>query len=87
MTILAFILSHFLFKVYSNSIPSYNVCDRSLNDITDPTGFISSPGFPNYQSVPTECQKMILAPTNKLIKIWLFIDIKSDTTGYKNTLI
>jgi hypothetical protein len=67
--------------VYSNVINNYDICDRTLTDITDPTGYISSPGYPRYQSVAAECQQRIAAPSNKIIKIWLFIDITSDTTN------
>ena len=73
--------------MYSSVINNYNICDRTLTDITDPTGYISSPGYPNYQSVTSECQVRIAAPTNKIIKIWLFIDITSDVTNKYNLIL
>ena len=65
--------------MYSSAINNYNICDGTLIDITDPIGYISSPGFPTYQKVTTACQQRIVAPSNKIIKIWLFNDISSDT--------
>ena len=67
--------------MYSSVIKNYNICDKTLTDLTDSNGFISSANFPNYNTVASECQQRILAPANKLIKIWIFIDIQSDTTN------
>ena len=67
--------------MYSTSIKNYNICDRTLTDITDSNGFISSANFPNYNTVSTECQQRIVAPANKIIKIWVFIDIQTDSTN------
>lgn len=65
--------------MFSNVIKSYNVCDKTLSDITDANGFISSPGYPSYTPSSTLCTQKIIAPSNKLIKAWIASDIKSDT--------
>jgi hypothetical protein len=55
----------------SNTIREYNVCDKSLSDITDSTGLISSPKYPSFQIVNDECTVTILAPRDKIINIWM----------------
>ena len=63
-------------------IPYYNICDGTLRDLTTVSGFITSPGYPNYQSVPNECMVKIVAATNKIIKIWVIeSDIKVAESG------
>ena len=63
-------------------IPTYNICDGTLGDITNYNGFITSPNYPTYQSIANECMVKIAAPSNKIVKIWVIeIDIKSAETG------
>ena len=66
-----------IIKGYSNSINNFNICDKTLTDLTDTNGFLSSPKFPSYTNVSSECTQRIVAPINKVIKIWLFVDILS----------
>ena len=63
--------------ISSTKIKNFNICNDQQNDITDSNGLIRSPGFPTYSSVPNECTRRIVAPSDKVIKIWVSVDMKS----------
>ena len=48
-----FIFDAFFSKVSSTTIKNYNICDKTLKDITDSNGFISSANYPNYNTYVT----------------------------------
>ena len=59
----------------------YSICNDTNIDITDSKGFVQSPGFPTYSTVPNECTRKIVAPSNKIIKLWVNVDMKSATAN------
>lgn len=66
----------------STLIPTYNICNSTLGDLTNFNGFIQSPNYPNYLSISNECVTKIVAPADKIVKIWVIqIDIKSSDSG------
>ena len=68
-------------KALSNTIYNYNMCDYTLTDITSYNGFISSPNYPTYTQVFNECTKKIVAPFNKVIRIWISSDMTSSNSN------
>ena len=66
----------------SSLIPTFNICNRTSNTLTNFNGFIQSPNYPSYQSISDECIVKIVAPADKIVKIWIIeIDIKTAETG------
>jgi hypothetical protein len=63
---------------FSSIITNNNICSNNNIDITEESGFISSPTFPVYSIVSSECTRRIVVPSNKVINIWLFNDLKSE---------
>ena len=61
---------------FSTTINNYDICDRTVGDITDSAAFISSPNYPYYVIVSTECTQKIVAPPNKVIKMWIASDFQ-----------
>ena len=61
----------FISKVSSPRFKKYNICLNSSTDITDQNGFIETPNYPYYAVVANECTRRIVAPENKIIKIWV----------------
>lgn len=59
-------------------INQYNICDKTLqNGIREPKGLITSPNYPTYTPVVEGCTQAIIAPENKIIKIWMALDTRS----------
>jgi hypothetical protein len=53
-----------------------------MGDLTRFNGFIQSPNYPNYLSISNECMVKIVAPVDKIVKVWVIeIDIKSAESG------
>jgi hypothetical protein len=49
----------------------YNICQNSTPIVTN-QGVIRSPGYPTqFQTTPGECVRVITAPNNKTIRLWL----------------
>ena len=68
--------------VTSTILPIYNICEKSLGDLTSFSGFVTSPNYPLYESVVNECMVKIAAPSTKIVKIWLVeVDILSASAG------
>jgi hypothetical protein len=61
----------------SNKIKTYNVCADPEIDITESKGFVQTSSYPNYVVVPNECTRKIVAPNDKVIKVWVNVDMKS----------
>ena len=61
---------------YSSAIRTFDVCNRVLDTLTDSAGFLQSPFYPTYTMVPNECTIKIQAPSNKIIKLWIALDMK-----------
>jgi hypothetical protein len=66
----------FLCLAFSTTINDYNICDSSLTSITEASGFISSPNYPTYIQVPDDCTQKIVAPKDKVIRMWVAADMK-----------
>jgi hypothetical protein len=47
-----------------------------LTSITDLAAFISSPSYPYYIIVSNECKQKIVAPPDKVIKMWIASDFQ-----------
>ena len=58
-----------------------NICSDQSVDITESSGFIQSPNYPQYFRVETECTRRIVAPSDKIIKMWINVDQRSAVAG------
>lgn len=80
-----FIRNYFnlIFIVLSSVIKNYDVCDPKGVDITDSSAFISSPNFPTFTVASNECTRRIRVPDDKILNIWLTVDVRSSDSGGK----
>ena len=53
------------------------MCSDSLTVLNDTQGLIQSPNFPIYSMLTKECFVNIIAPIDKVIKMWVFVDINA----------
>ena len=65
-------------SAFSTTVKNFNICNDSSIDITDESGFVSSPGYPTYTTVSTECTRRIRVPNNKIINVYVLSDQKSE---------
>jgi hypothetical protein len=57
-------------------------------NITDPSGFIVSPGYPSFTAVEQECVLTIIVPDDKIINIWIpALKIKDSESNNEYILI
>ena len=67
----------FIFKVSSNIIRFYDVCDTRLTQgLFETSAFLRSPNYPKYTVVPNDCVVKIVAPALKIIRVWAAINMK-----------
>lgn len=65
-------------------IINYNICDNQDESILTDNGFITSPNYPVYSQVATQCTRKIQAPASKIIRLRVLdIGIKTPDSSNK----
>jgi hypothetical protein len=58
-------------------IKTYDICStRIVYGLYDNAAIITSPNYPRYTMVPDDCVVKIIAPSDKIIRIWAAVDMK-----------